>query len=279
MTPPVEPAPPQPPRISVVIVSFNRAGALRRSLEALGEAHQIVVVDNGSRDDSPAIEDEFPAVRFRRLPRNFGLTKALNIGLRVAEGEYILCLHDDARISGESVTKLADYLEAHPEVGAVCPLLTDETGAPAPQVRALPSPSNPDMPLQIASGGEEIAVECASGAAIMFRQFVLHSLRQIDERYGNFGSDVELCAQLRRASKKIVVLRAVTAIHESAPSPMYSNVLAGDRVAGLAVFLSKHHGFFSSLLYRLKAALSALFSFRFQVLAGALSGQKIDGTR
>ena len=279
MTPPVEPAPPQPPRVSVVIVSFNRAGALRRSLEALGEAHQIVVVDNGSRDDSPAIEDEFPAVRFRRLPRNFGLTKALNIGLRVAEGEYILCLHDDARISGESVTKLADYLEAHPEVGAVCPLLTDETGAPAPQVRALPSPSNPDMPLQIASGGEEIAVECASGAAIMFRQFVLHSLRQIDERYGNFGSDVELCAQLRRASKKIVVLRAVTAIHESAPSPMYSNVLAGDRVAGLAVFLSKHHGFFSSLLYRLKAALSALFSFRFQVLAGALSGQKIDGTR
>jgi hypothetical protein len=279
LTPPVEPAPPQPPRISVVIVSFNRAGALRRSLEALGEAHQIVVVDNGSRDDSPAIEDEFPAVRFRRLPRNFGLTKALNIGLRVAEGEYILCLHDDARISGESVTKLADYLEAHPEVGAVCPLLTDETGAPAPQVRALPSPSNPDMPLQIASGGEEIAVECASGAAIMFRQFVLHSLRQIDERYGNFGSDVELCAQLRRASKKIVVLRAVTAIHESAPSPMYSNVLAGDRVAGLAVFLSKHHGFFSSLLYRLKVALSALFSFRFQVLAGALSGQKIDGTR
>jgi hypothetical protein len=279
LTPPVEPAPPQPPRVSVVIVSFNRAGALRRSLEALGEAHQIVVVDNGSRDDSPAIEDEFPAVRFRRLPRNFGLTKALNIGLRVAEGEYILCLHDDARISGESVTKLADYLEAHPEVGAVCPLLTDETGAPAPQVRALPSPSNPDMPLQIASGGEEIAVECASGAAIMFRQFVLHSLRQIDERYGNFGSDVELCAQLRRASKKIVVLRAVTAIHESAPSPMYSNVLAGDRVAGLAVFLSKHHGFFSSLLYRLKAALSALFSFRFQVLAGALSGQKIDGTR
>jgi hypothetical protein len=60
---------------------------------------------------------------------------------------------------------------------------------------------------------------------------------------------------------------------------MYSNVLAGDRVAGLAVFLSKHHGFFSSLLYRLKVALSALFSFRFQVLAGALSGQKIDGTR
>jgi GT2 family glycosyltransferase len=265
------------------MVSFNRAAALRRSLETLGDAHQIVVVDNGSVDDTPSIEDEFPAVRFRRLPRNFGLTKALNIGLRVAEGEYILCLHDDARISGEAVTKLADYLEAHPEAGAVCPLLTDESGAPAPQVRALPTPAVPDMALQPASqsqaGGEEIPVQCISGAAIMFRQFVLHSLRQIDERYGNYGSDIELCAQLRRASKKILVLRAVTAIHETEPSPVPPDVLESDRVAGIAVFLGKHHGFFSSLIYRLKTALSALFTLRFQVLAGALSGQKIDGTR
>jgi GT2 family glycosyltransferase len=279
LTPQAETAPPQPPRVSVVIVSFNRAAALRRSLETLGQTHQIVVVDNGSADDTPLIEEEFPAVRFRRLPRNFGLTKALNIGLRVAEGEYILCLHDDTRISADAVTKLADYLEAHPEVGAVSPLLTDESGAPAPQVRALPSPAAPDMAFQPAPAGEEITVACVSGAAIMFREFVLHSLRQIDERYGNFGSDIELCAQLGRASKKIVVLRSVTAIHESDPSPMFSNVLAGDRVAGLALFLGKHHGFFSGLVYRLKVALSALFTLRFQVLAGALSGQKIDGTR
>jgi hypothetical protein len=261
------------------MVSFNRAAAVRRSIEALGETHQIVIVDNGSVDGTPSIEDEFPAVRFRRLPRNFGLTKALNIGLRVAEGEYILCLHDDARISGEGVTKLADYLEAHPEVGAVCPLLTDESGTPVPQARALPSPGAPDPPLQPVPGGsDEPAVECAIGAVFMFRQFVLHSLRQIDERYGNYGSDIELCAQLRRAGKKIVVLRSVTAIHESEPSPMYSNVLAGDRVAGIAVYLGKHHGFFNALLYRLQVALSSLFSLRFQALAGALSGQKIDGT-
>lgn len=264
-----------------MIVSFNRGAALRESIRMLGDQHQIVVVDNGSQDDSPAVEDEFPAVRFRRLPRNFGLTKALNIGLRVAEGEYILCLHDDARLTGDSVSKLADYLEAHTEVGAVSPLLTDETGAPAPQVRALPTSAVPDMPLEPApqreAGGDEIEVECASGAAIMFREFVLHSLRQIDERYGNFGSDIELCAQLRRAGKKIVVLRSVTAIHEAAQSLMYSNVLAGDRVAGIAVFLSKHRGFVSGLIYRLKVALSALVTFRFSVLAGALSGQKIDG--
>ena len=81
----------------------------------LGDTHQIIVVDNGSSDGAGTLEDEFPAVRYSRLPRNFGLTKALNIGLRAIEGEYILCLHDDARISVEAVTRLADFLEAHPE--------------------------------------------------------------------------------------------------------------------------------------------------------------------
>ena len=41
----------------------------------------------------------------------------------------------------------------------------------------------------------------------MFRAFFLRALRQIDERYGTYGSAVEICAQMRRAGKKIVVLR------------------------------------------------------------------------
>ena len=103
-------------RVSVIIVSLNRPEAVRKSLELLGDAHHVVVIDNGSEDPTGAT---------MRLPKNFGLTKALNIGLRAAEGEYILCLHDDARISADGVTQLADYLEAHPEVGMVCPLLAN----------------------------------------------------------------------------------------------------------------------------------------------------------
>jgi hypothetical protein len=61
-------------------------------------------------------------------------------------------------------------------------------------------------------------------------------------------------------------------------SPVASGALEGDRAAGTAAFIGKHHGFISGLIYRLKTALGALFTFRFSVLAGVLSGQKIDGT-
>ena len=264
--------------MSIVIVSFNRIDTLRQSLTQLGDDHQVLVVDNGSTDGSYDIDEEFPDVRFIRLPKNFGLTKALNIGVRAAEGAYVLLLHDDALITGESVSKLADYLEEHADAGAVSPLLLDSAGAPAPQVRDLPLPSAPDPLFQLPEGGDEIAAPAISGAAIMFRTFFLRALRQIDERYGNYGSTIELCMQVRRSNRKIVVLRSVTATHGQLPSPMSRSALQGDRVAGAAVFLGKHYGTAAGILYRAKCAFAGLFTFRISVISGALAGAKIDGS-
>jgi GT2 family glycosyltransferase len=214
-------------------------------------------VDNGSADSDGAT---------MRLPKNFGLTRALNIGLRAAEGEYIMCLHDDAHISPENATKLADYLEGHPEVGMVCPQLVDASGKPAAQVSALPSPADPEPAVLPASGsGEEIVAPCVSGAAFMLRAFFVRALRQIEERYGTYGSNIELCAQMKRASKKIVVLHSVTAIHEGAVSPVPASTLESDRVAGTIAFLAKHYGMTSSIAYRLKKG------------PKGLAAKKIDG--
>jgi N-acetylglucosaminyl-diphospho-decaprenol L-rhamnosyltransferase len=282
LTPDPELTEPQPDqdkkRTSVVIVSFNRAEKLRKSLENLGDAHQVLVVDNGSADDSSALEQEFPAVRFIRLPKDFGLTKALNIGVRAADGEYILLLHDDTIMTGAAVSELTDFLETRQDVGAVSPLLTNAAGDRTPQVRPLPAPGQPDPAYRPAEGTGEVAAECVSGAAVLFRTFFLRALRHIDERYGNYGSDIELCWQVKRSSRKLIVLTGVTAIHEPSPSPMKPGALAGDRVVGTAGFLSKHHGFMTGMLYRIKAGLAGLATFRFGVVAGAFSGSKIDGT-
>jgi len=264
--------------VSVIIVSFNRAESLRKSLTALGDAHQVLVVDNGSSDGTGDMEPEFPAARFIRLPKNFGLTKALNIGIRAAEGSYVLFLHDDTVISGDAVTKLADFLEARQDAGAVCPVLTNESGQRVAQVRSLPTPSNPDPALSPAAGEGEITAECVSGAAIMFRIYYIRGLRHVDERYGNYGSDIELCAQVRRSSRKLIILGEVPAIHGQAESPMKKSALAGDRAVGTAGFLGKHHGFMAGMLYRVKAGLGGLATFRFGQVAGAFGDVKIDGT-
>ena len=80
----------RPPRVTVVVVSRNRAALLRRCLESLEKSEgretlQIVVVDNGSSDGSAQLDIDFPQAQFIRLPKNFGLTKAMNLGLRAAD--------------------------------------------------------------------------------------------------------------------------------------------------------------------------------------------------
>ncbi len=237
--------------ISVVIVSFHRAEQLRQSLSALCQPDnqfQVVVVDNGSRDGAASLDDEFPDVRFSRLPRNFGLTRALNIGIRAADRDYILLLHDDVLIEPSAVVALAEFLENRQDVGAVCPQFN------GPQVRPLPMPLNPDPPLEIPAGGDEITAECVSGAAIMVRASFLRSMGHIDERYGNYGSAIEICAQIRSSNRKLVVLNTVTAIHNSTPSPMPKSALKSDRAAGTAAFIGKHFGLAAGLRYRLKSS-------------------------
>jgi hypothetical protein len=108
--------------------------------------------------------------------------------------------------------------------------------------------------------------------------FFLKALRHIDERYGNYGSDAELSAQVRSANRKLVILRGVTAVHAWAESPMKKGALDGDRAHGTAAFLGKHHGLMAGMMHRLKAGLGGLITFRFGVVMGAFSGAKIDGT-
>ncbi len=249
---------------------------LRRCLDRLGSSHEVVVVDNGSTDGSADLEVSYPNVRFIRVPRNFGRTKALNLGIRSAEGEFVLFLQADVEITPEAATQLALVLENRPEVGAVAPLLVDEDGHPEPQVARMPAPGSPHPAWEPSSQSEP---ECVSGAAVMVRSFFLKALRQIDERYGDYGSDLEICAQIRRAGKKIVVVTPARAVHHpGVPEPDGSQA-AADRAIGTAVYLGKHFGFVNGIRSRIASTLGALFGFRLGEARLLLANQKVDGNQ
>jgi N-acetylglucosaminyl-diphospho-decaprenol L-rhamnosyltransferase len=269
---------PAPPRVSVVVVSHNRAERLRACLESLErssgrERLQLIVVDNGSRDGSARLESDFPNVQFAKLPKNFGLTKAMNIGWRAADAEYVLFLHEDTEVEPEAIERLAAVLDARAEAAAVCPLLVDEQGQPAPQLGHLP-PDGVWRPAQ--PGDAPAAVVYPRGAALMVRAFVIKSTRQIDERYGQFGADADLAALIRRGGRQILLEPQARVRHYGGED---SALLRADFWLGRAAYLSKHQGFVAGLQARLGAIFGALVGLRFGELGPLLSGQKIDGTQ
>jgi len=269
-----------PLRASAVVVSHQRAAALRRCLESLEksegrESLQIIVVDNGSRDGSAGLDAEFPKAQFIRLPKNFGLTKAMNIGWRAADSPYVFFLHDDAEVEPQTALRLAEALDAHADAAAACPLLVDAEGRPAPQLGTLPPGAGyrPAQPV----GSDPEPVEYPRGAAVMMRVFAIKAIRQIDERYGQFGADADLAAQIGRASKRILMVPSARVLHLGAGTK--SDLERADALQGQAVFVDKYAGFVSGLGVRLLTGLRLLFTFQWGILRHALAGRKIDGAQ
>jgi len=263
----------------VVVVSRNRAAQLRRCLESIEASNerstlQVIVVDNGSTDGSAQIGDDFPNVQMIRLPKNFGLTKGLNLGWRAADAEYAFFLHDDTELKQGTIGTLADVLDAHPEAAAVCPLLVDGEGRPMPQLGNLP-PTGEWRPAT--PSDEPVAVEFPRGAALMARVYFLKAIRQIDDRYGQFGSDADLAAEIRRASRKILLVPAAHVLHQGRAA--YSTMERADFLLSRAVFLGKYQGFGAGLQARLASIFGPLFGLRLGELKYTLSGQKIDGSQ
>ena len=292
---------PLTPRVTALVTVLNQKDELRRCLKALEaatdrETLEILVVDRGSHDGSAELDSEFPAATFLRMPRNFGRTKAWNIGVRTAAGEMLLLLSPHAEVQPDTIARLAARLESDDSAAAVSPLITTPAGEPA--TRSHPLPSAPLLYQTWKNGGElpTLALPEAEGTlewtpfeALMVRKYFVRGINFFDERYGDALADAELSFQIRRAGKKIVYLPEVRVLLHQRPKlvapPAVRAIVAADFLSGVATFAAKRSGFFAGIGYRLRAAgacLGAALTFRdagynLKLLIAVLSGQKIDG--
>ena len=108
-----------PPLISVVIPCYNQGRFLREALDSVGAATtarpiEVIVVDDGSTDDSGAVAAGRPGTICVRQP-NAGLAAARNRGLEEVRGEYVVFLDADDRLAPAGVDVGAAALDAHPD--------------------------------------------------------------------------------------------------------------------------------------------------------------------
>ena len=277
---------PDPPRVTVLIITRNQARALRRCLQALHQSTildqiEIIVIDNASTDGSNVIQDDFEKITYLKLPKNFGWTKAANIAMRSSLAESILFLDPRVELAPDSIELLAAEISQESEAAAASALLTTPEGAPARVMRSLPAPRNlrPELTALPEIPHEHTAVDFPGVFALLIRKPFLKGMSYLDERYGELWADAELAAQVRRAGRKILLLPAARGVfHEAdAPPALPASLLEADFEQGAATYLSKHHG--GGLGRRVTAALGALGTLRIGLFTNLLSGQKIDGSQ
>jgi hypothetical protein len=110
------------PRVSVLMTVRNAGPYLREAVDSIvhqtADDWELVVVDNGSIDESPGILASYvdPRIRVTSLPEDIGRTPALRLAFGRARGGYIAVLDADDRSHPDRLAKQAAYLDRHPDV-------------------------------------------------------------------------------------------------------------------------------------------------------------------
>lgn len=300
-----EPSQPVPVRVSAILVSRNQEQSARRAIQALEASParaqlQILLVDSGSIDGSGKLDEEFPNVTALRLQKNFGATRACNIAMRTASGEFILFLDPRVELAPDAVAHMVERLDQDPEATAVCPLIRDTTGQMAIRTQGLPTfaelaaeykTGTAPPPLHV-NDTEYLTVEAPGWLALMVRRQFLQGMNWLDARFGSYGADLDLFARIKRANRKIRLLPAAKGtLHpdESAADPRGRVAEAADRATGIIAYAGKHDGGsigprISLSLWSLGRVLASLarpkeLGFEFQRFLGIVAGQRIDGTQ
>ena len=121
--------------VSILILAFNKSAYTRRCLASLPlstlRPFQVVLVNNGSTDDTPAVFAEFEATAQREgievsqlTLKNEGAIVGRNRGMELMRGKYWVLLDNDAVVRTRGwLEKLSAVLDENPKVGAVSPKL------------------------------------------------------------------------------------------------------------------------------------------------------------
>ena len=204
-------------KLSVVIVSYNVSHYLLQCLDSLQRAlrgidGEVIVVDNHSRDNSVAlVHQAHPEVKVIENLHNLGFSKANNIALRQAKGEYALLLNPDTIVADNTIRDCIAFLDLHPDAGAAGVMMLNADGTVAPESRrGVPTPLTsfyklsglcrmfPRSPrfgryyLGHLPWQTPQQIDIVSGAFCMLRRSVLDKVGLLDEDYFMYGEDIDL---------------------------------------------------------------------------------------
>ena len=191
----VPPSPELPlPRISVIVCSYNGASTLADCLDGLlgleYPDYEVIVVDDGSTDATPAISGKYG---FRLITtENLGLSNARNVGMRAATGEIVAYLDDDARADPHWLTYLAATFLGTEHAGVGGPNITHPGDGPIAECVGK-APGNPTHVLL-----SDLEAEHLPGCNMAFRKACLEEIGAFDTRFRVAGDDVDICWRLRQ---------------------------------------------------------------------------------
>jgi GT2 family glycosyltransferase len=253
-------------KLSVLIINWNVRELLAECLHSLEQYQgpwpmEVIVVDSASSDGSAEmIAEKFPWAKLLAQAENIGFVRGNNLALAAAQGEYLFLLNPDTRLHPQALSRMLDYLEAHPAVGILGPhtLNTDGTHQSTRrrfptlwtalidstwlQTKVPPRAFDHFYVRDLPDGGS-YPVDWVQGSALLARRAVYEQIGGLDTRYVMFFEELDWCKRAKAAGWEVVYLgEAFLTHHGGASTGQVSTRKHQHYQASKLAYFHKFHG-------------------------------------
>ncbi len=220
------------PQVSIVIVNLNGGDRIQRCLQSVvantGPVYELIIVDNGSSDDSIAWIESLPFVTLVRNPNNVGAPLARNQALSLARGQFVVFLDNDTQVTPGWLDRFLEHAVRHPDTGVFGPRSNNVSG---PQLVQTEISSNIHQLDEYARNwarthhGQSRPIRRLILFCLFVRRQVIDIIGGFDPAFGKWGwEDDDFCVRAQLAGFPMRVADDIFIYHEGSYTSRSANL-------------------------------------------------------
>ena len=221
-------------KISFIILSWNSEVYIKKCIESIltikSIKTEIIIIDNGSTDNSRQIIEKYQQIKLIKLDKNYGTTISRNKGLHeIKNSDYICILDSDTIINEKAIVLMTNYVKNHKDVAIVGPSMIGKDNQKQIPFRKFPTKQikfYKSLPIKkyniigeklesydLQSVGNEFECDYLISACWVMRYDVYKQLGDLDEKIFYAPEDVEYCMRARNQGYRIIHLKEAQIVH------------------------------------------------------------------
>ena len=210
-------------KVSIIVVNRNGRYLLDNCLQSLCDQNyrerEIIVVDNGSTDDSvPYVREYFPHCRVIELRRNTGFAGGSLIGCELARGEFIAIINNDTCAKKDWLANLLRPMAQNAQVGFCSPKILFDSNNTLDSAGCNWTTGGVGVNRGVGCHSENYDISevvfGASGAAVLYRRQMLDEIGFMDEDFFLYDEDTDLSFRAQLAGWKCVYVPTAIVYHK-----------------------------------------------------------------
>lgn len=247
--------------LSIIVLNYNTGELTCDCVDSvigseLKFGYEIIIVDNGSTDNSLEIFSKYKKNKLVRIiynSKNLGFSKGVNTGLKRSKSGYKLILNSDILVKKGSIEKLLDFALKQNDIGVVGPKLINTDGSSQASCLNFPTLKNAigEYWLGITAlyskyipvSENPTIVDCVVGAVMLISPRAFNEVGLFDERYFMYYEDIDYCKRVRNNLLNVYYYPKAVFVHYHGKSG--ENITGNDKQWKRLIPSSKiYHGIF-----------------------------------